>query len=123
MKFGRGLGAGKEDIFRVGGFGQAPSRRGMVGVNMRVDDIEDAHPRVFRGLKIGRDIADRVDDGRRGLAAAAEKVGNAYGIGVQELPEDHDRLPPSLEPGRLPGASTPTALDKPRGRSFNYSVE
>ena len=114
MKFGRGLGAGKEDIFSVGCFGQAPSRRGMVGVNMRVDDIEDAHPRVFRGLKIGRDIADRVDDGRRGLAAAAEKVGNAYGIGVQELPEDHDRLPPSLEPGRLPGP--------PRWRLTNHAA-
>ena len=65
MKLGRGLGAGKEDIFRAGGVGQAPSRRDVVRVNMRVDDVEDAHPRVFGGLKIGRDIADRVDDRRR----------------------------------------------------------
>src|SRR5271166_6282740 len=41
MKLGRSLGIGKEHIFCACGFGEAVSRRGVVGVNMRVDDIEN----------------------------------------------------------------------------------
>ena len=111
----RGLGAGEEDIFRAGGFRETPSGRDVIGVNVRVDDIEDAHPSVFGGLKIGRDLADRVDDGRRGLAAAAEKVGNAHRIRVQELPENHERLHRWLGPeAAARKVSALKALDKPR---------
>jgi hypothetical protein len=35
------------------------------------------------------DVADRIDDGTRCPAAAAEQIGNSHRIGVKELAENH----------------------------------
>jgi hypothetical protein len=58
-------------------------------MDVRVDDEVDAHAGVFGRTQIGLDLADRVDNGSRCLAAAAEEVGDADGILVKELAEDH----------------------------------
>ncbi len=76
---------GEQHILGARGLGQTPSRRGMVGMNMRVDDVDNSHPRDLRRLEIGRDIADGVDDGGCSLSPAAKQVRDRDGIGVQEL--------------------------------------
>ena len=67
---------------------RAPGRD-MVGMDMRIDHVEDAHARRRGRLEIGRDVADGIDDGRGRLAAAAEEVGGGDGIGMKKLSQDH----------------------------------
>ena len=46
----------------------------MVGVQVGIDDEKDAHARIFRRAQVGLDVADRIDHGAGGPAAAAEQV-------------------------------------------------
>jgi hypothetical protein len=46
-------------------------------------------PGIFCGLKVGLDIANRIDHGCRCLATAAEEVRDADRIMMQELTQDH----------------------------------
>ena len=91
MEWRRGLGAGEQDVLGAGGIGQSPAGRHVVGMDVRVDDVEDAHAGRFGSGEIGRDVADRIDDGSRSLAATAEQIGDRHRIGVQEWTQDHDR--------------------------------
>ena len=61
----------------------------MIGVNMGVDHVEDPQAAGFRRRQVRRDVADRVDDGAGGLAAAAEEIGRGDRLGVKELAQDH----------------------------------
>jgi hypothetical protein len=88
---------GEQYILGTGDFGQPPPCRDMVGVNMRVDDIENAHPGVSGRIKIWRDLAHRIDHGSRCLSATAEEIGDRDGIAVQELAQDHGHLRVSLD--------------------------
>jgi hypothetical protein len=64
----------------------------VVGMNMRVDHVEDAHAGRLGGFEIRRDVADRIDNGGGSLAAAAEEVRCGDGIEMQELTQDHGRV-------------------------------
>jgi hypothetical protein len=61
----------------------------VIGVNMGVDDVRDAHPRLATHLLVRADVLDRIDDDALALATAAEKVRRAYGRRVEELAKDH----------------------------------
>jgi hypothetical protein len=61
----------------------------MVGVNMRIDDEMDTHAGGFRRAQIRLDRANRVDYGASGAAAAAEEVGDADRVLMEELTKDH----------------------------------
>ena len=58
-------------------------------MNMRIDDEVNAHAGIVGGLQIGLDIADGIDHRAGRLAAAAEDVGDADWIAMQELAEYH----------------------------------
>jgi hypothetical protein len=58
-------------------------------MNVSVDDKMNAHTRSFRGTQIRFDLADGIDDGTGRATAAAEQVGDADGLTVQELTYDH----------------------------------
>ena len=92
MERGCSVRFGKQHVFGTGGFGQSSPRRHVIGVNVRVDDIQDTHPSLLGGLEIGRDVPNRIDHGRRGLAATAEQIGDRHGLGVEELAQDHRNL-------------------------------
>jgi hypothetical protein len=57
----------------------------VIGVNVGVDHEVDFHAGIFCGLKVGLDTANGIDHRRRGLATAAEEVGDADRIMMQEL--------------------------------------
>src|SRR5687768_1853414 len=75
-----GTRASEEHVLGTGRLGQSTSGGHMVRMNMRIDHIEDAHAGRACRVEIGLDRKDRVDDGRRGLAAAAEQIGRGDGI-------------------------------------------
>ena len=79
MERGRSVRFGKQHLLGTGGFGQPSPRRHMIGVNVRVDDIQDAHPSLLGGFDIPLDVPNRIDHCRRGLAATAEQIGNRHG--------------------------------------------
>ena len=56
----------------------------MVGMKVRIDDVENAHARRLGDGQIRFDLADGIDHGAAGLAAAAEQVGDRYRVAVQE---------------------------------------
>ncbi len=86
-----GVRARKKHILRPGRFGEPPAGRGVIGMNMGVDDVENLHSRILRSLQIGLDFTDRIDHGRRSLAAAPEQIGCADRVRVQELLEEHEK--------------------------------
>ncbi len=93
----------------------------MVGVNMRVDHVADAHSRGVGGFAVGGEITDRVDHGCSGASAAAKQVRGGNRIGLKKLAQDHSFASSSLLPnqGKL---KRPKALT--RGSTiFNYSLE
>lgn len=57
----------------------------MVGMEVRIDHVEDLHAHRFRCREIRLNVADRIDDGAGGLAAAPKKIGGRHGLGMQEL--------------------------------------
>jgi hypothetical protein len=61
----------------------------VIGVHVRVDNEVDFHAGIFCGLKVGLDIANGINHRRRCLATAAEEVGDADGIMMQELTQNH----------------------------------
>lgn len=61
----------------------------MIGVNVRVDDEMDTHARRFGREQIRLDRADRIDHRASRASAAAEKVGDADRVPMEELKEDH----------------------------------
>ena len=93
VEWRRGLGACEQYVLGARGIGQTPACRHVVGMDVRVDDVEDAHAGRFGSGEIGRDVADGIDNGSRRLPATAEEVGDRHRISVQEWTQDHDRLP------------------------------
>ena len=79
----------------------------MVGVEVRVNDVENPQFGILRRAEIGRDLAHRIDHGGRGLSAAAKEVGDRHWISVQELPQDNGRL-------RVFSSSLPRRLSQQR---------
>ncbi len=65
----------------------------MIRVDVRVDDVANLQPRLSGRVEIARNVAGWIDHRADGLAAAAEQVGNANRIGVQELSQDHAKPP------------------------------
>ena len=72
-------------IRRAGGVREHSPAGDMIGVNVGIDHEVDFHAGILRDLKVGSDIANGVDDRRRCLAAAAEQVGDADRVIMQEL--------------------------------------
>lgn len=71
--------------------GQRAAARNMIGVNMRVDYMCDAHSLRSAELDIGLDVLRlRIDDSGVSLAAAAKHVRCTSRFEVIEWPEDHD---------------------------------
>jgi hypothetical protein len=64
----------------------------MIGVKMSVDDVQDAHAGLLRGIQIGLDGAYGVDDGGRCLAATSDKIGGRDRIAMKVLAQDHGRF-------------------------------
>jgi hypothetical protein len=88
-----GFRALEEHVLRAGSLGERATGRDVVGMNVRVDRIEDTHACRPRCLQIRLNLTDRVDDGCGGLAATTEQVGRCNGIGMEELSEDHGPSP------------------------------
>ncbi len=80
---------GRQHVFGAGRVSEGTSRREVIGMQMRIDDEVDAHASRFGCAQIRLDGPGRIDDGTGRLAAAAEQIGDADRIGVQELTEDH----------------------------------
>src|SRR5579859_873639 len=78
-----------QDILRTGRLGELARRGEMIGVDVGVDHIVDAHARPLGRLDVGLDVADGIDHGGRRLASTAEKVGDADRLEVQKLAYDH----------------------------------
>jgi len=76
------VGFSEQHVLGVRGLRQASPTRDMVGMNVRVDDVENTHTSVPGCIDIRRDVAQWVDHGGRGLASAAEEVGDRDEIGV-----------------------------------------
>ena len=79
----------REHILCTGRLGELATRREMVSMNVGVDDEMDAHARGLGRPQVGLDLADRIDHGTGRASTAAEQVGDANGLLVQELPNDH----------------------------------
>ena len=58
-------------------------------MDMRVDDEMYPHAGIVGSLQVGLNVANRINYGARSLAAAAEEVGDADRIAMQELAENH----------------------------------
>ena len=85
-------GAVADGITRGGGpgrFGQSMPGGDVIGVEMGIDDKKDAYPRLFCRSEIRRDVADGIDHSTRGLAAAAEQIGDRHRVTVEERTQDH----------------------------------
>jgi hypothetical protein len=78
-----------EHILCAGGLGELSAGREMVGMNVGVDDKEDAHAGGLCGAQMKLDLADRIDDGAGRASTAAEQVGDTDWLTVQELTDDH----------------------------------
>ena len=85
-----------EHILGAGRLGELPPCREMVGMNVGVDDEMDAHASGLGGVHVGLDLADRIDDRTGRASTAAEQVGDADGLMVQELTDNHGLRSPIL---------------------------
>src|SRR5260221_3051899 len=118
------FGAGEQHVLGADSFGQSPPCRHMIGVNMRVDDVENANPGVLGRVDIRGDLAHGIDDGGRRLSTAAEEVGDRDGIGAQELSQDHGGLRFLRASDRYAALRSDSSwLDKFGRASFNNYVE
>jgi hypothetical protein len=61
----------------------------VIGMDMRVDDVMYPHAGIVGGLQVGLNVADRINDRPGRFATAAEEVGDADWIAMQELSENH----------------------------------
>jgi hypothetical protein len=64
-------------------------------MDMRVDDEKYLHAGIVGGSQVGLDIANRINYGPGGFAAAAEEIGDADRLAMQELAENHGLALPS----------------------------
>jgi len=78
-----------EDVFRPGRFGQVASGGDVIGMKMRINDVENTHARFFGRAEIGSNVAEGIDDRGGSLSAASEQVGRSHGIGVEKLAQNH----------------------------------
>jgi hypothetical protein len=67
------------DIARTNRVGKRSPAGDVIGVNVGVDDVRDAHARLATHLLVRADVFDRIDDDALALAAAAEEVRRADG--------------------------------------------
>lgn len=58
-------------------------------MNMRVDDVHDAHAGLSTCQLVRRDVVDGVDDDALGESATAEEIRGANRRGMEELAKDH----------------------------------
>src|SRR5487761_1344298 len=84
---------GKEHVFGLCDPGQRAASRHVIGVEVGVYDVADAHPGFLRGAQVPTDVTDRVDDRTQRFTAASKQVRGRYGVRVQKLPQDHYTLP------------------------------
>ena len=80
---------GREHVRRVRRLCERPPGGDVIGVNVGVDHEVDFHAGIFCGLKVGLDIANGINHRCRRLATAAEEVGDANRIMMQELAQNH----------------------------------
>jgi hypothetical protein len=76
---------GEQHVFRARHLGQFTAGRDVIGVQMRVHDVANAHAGLFGRAKIRSQIAEGIDNSSERLAATAEHIGRRDRIGVQEL--------------------------------------
>ena len=84
---------GEQYVLSTGGLGQFAARRNVIGMQMGVDDIKDAHSGFVGRFQIGTDIANGIDNGRGRTSSAAKEVGRRDRISVQVLAQDHGGPP------------------------------
>ena len=78
-----------EHIARTGGGCQTPPRGHVIGMDMRVDDVEDAHTARLGGAQVRLDIPDGIHDSAAGPAAAAEEIRDRDRLSVQKRSQYH----------------------------------
>ena len=69
--------------------GERAARRHVIGMQMRVDHVADAHAGLVRPAPIGGDVADGIDYRGGRAAGAAKQVRRAHRIEMQVLTQDH----------------------------------
>ncbi len=112
---------------RAGGLGQPPVAGHVVGVGVRLQDVRDLHPGEAGQAQVLVHLEPRVDDRRHAGVLVADQVRGAAQVVVDELAEDHGRLPsgpgviqlprPAVHrPPRLRPALRPAARSAPARR-------
>ena len=79
--------SGRKPDPRAGAAGEQLASRDVVCVDVRLDDLLDAHALVARGIEDRIHPDARIDD--HGPAAVADEIAGTSQVGIDELPEDH----------------------------------
>ena len=87
------IGRRMQHIFRPGSFGQCPPRRDVIGMQMGVDYIKDAHSECFGCREVGSQVPHRIDDRSGRLATTAEEIRCGHRFSVEKLSQDHCGAP------------------------------
>jgi hypothetical protein len=72
--------------------GREAARAGeVVGLDMGLEDVRDAHPLLSGRFEVRLDVGLWIHHSAAGFAPSAEEVAGAAGLGSEELTEDHGR--------------------------------
>ena len=78
----------------MGAVSKRAQPRDMVGVQMRIDGLDELEVELANKLQIAVDsLDDRVDDQRLAAMPAGEQISVGAGRAVEELAKDHRRFP------------------------------
>src|SRR5262249_41893835 len=97
--------ASEQHVLRACGLSQLAASGNVIGVQVRVDHVANAHSDFFGRAQVRRYVAEGVNNGSYRLASTTEHVGCCDRVGVQELAQNHGFLP------------------RRRSPIFNYSIE
>jgi len=86
-------GAGVQTILGTNGFGQRAPARDVIGVHVRIDDVQDLQAQRTRKGAVRLKVGARVDDRADSAAASAEEIRCAGFVRMQDLTEDHVACP------------------------------
>src|SRR5207302_7700157 len=77
------------EVARTNRIGKRSAAGKMIRVDVRVDDMHDAHASLPAGLLVGTDVFHGIDDDALALATAAEQVRGTDRRRMEELAKDH----------------------------------